>query len=171
MFRLHTTILVIVIFIVGLSSCTTHYYIVRHAEKANSTSNTPLSGAGETRADDLRDYLADKGIDNIYVSQYLRTQQTAEPTATLTGLTHVVYDVPSQSANLITQLKTHGDNRSILVVNHSTTVPNIIDELMNAPQGIVIQESEFDNIYHVRVKRCLSTTRHFNQINYGQPTN
>ena len=160
-----------VLITIFLFSCTTNYYIVRHAEKANSTLDTPLSSAGFNRADDLRDYLTGKGIDNIYISQYLRTRQTAQPTADHFGLTPVDYDVPSEFPNLITKLKTHGDNRSILIVNHSNTVPVIIDSLMKSPQGITIPESDFDNIYKVTVSRFLSVNRTFSQATYGQPTN
>ena len=166
-------LLVILAFIAltGYFGCTTNYYVVRHAEKANSSSNTPLSAAGLQRAEDLKDYLADKGIDNIYTSQYLRTQQTAAPTANQFGLTAVEYDVPAELSNLITKLKSHGDNRSVLVVNHSNTVPVIIDSLMKSPQGITISETDFDNIYKVKVSRFLSVNRSLIQGTYGQPTN
>jgi broad specificity phosphatase PhoE len=157
--------------ILSISSCTTHYYIVRHAEKANSTSDTPLSSAGETRANDLKDFLADKNIKNIYVSNYQRTQQTAQPTADANNIVPVIYNAPGEFDQLITRLKSHGDNRSILVVNHSNSVPQIVDSLMKAPQGIVIPESDFDNIYHVKVSRALSVNRRLFRLTYGQPTN
>ena len=151
-----------------LSSCTTNFYIVRHAEKANATPDTALSAAGFQRAQDLADYLSDKGIDNVYTSQYLRTQQTAQPTADAAGKVPVVYEIHAQFDDMITQLKSHKDNRSILVVNHSNTVPDIIDALMESPQGIVIPENDFDNIYHVKIKRATNSVRIFTPLTYGQ---
>ena len=155
----------------SLSACTTTYYISRHAEKLNSTSNTPLSTSGHARAQALKNTLSSKGIDNIYVSNYLRTQQTAQPLTTSTGISMVEYDATPQGIqNLITRLKSHGDSRQILVVNHSNYVPVIIDSLMKSPQNIYIPENEFDNLYIVKVHRGLRVTRRFSQINYGVTT-
>ena len=167
----YTPFIALVIFTLSIASCTTNYYVVRHAEKTNAPQNPPLSQAGLDRAVDLKEFLEDKGVDNIYVSQLTRTQQTAQPTANSTGITPVVFNVPTQNQALINQLQTHTDNRTILVVNHSNTVPNIVDALMQSPQGIVIPESDYDNLYHVRIKRFGSPKYKLTQLTFGQPTN
>ena len=58
-------------------SSNTKIYIVRHAEK--QTGKDPLLTAdGNARAGDLMRELKNKRIKRIYVSEYKRTQHTAE---------------------------------------------------------------------------------------------
>ena len=159
------------IFSLALSACTTNLYFVRHAEKADASPNTALSTAGHQRAEDLRDFMEARSIDNIYTSNYLRTQQTAQPTIDALNITPVIYQQPAQFQELIDQLKAHRDNRSVLVVHHSNTVPVLIDELMEASQGIVIPESDYDNIYHIKIKRTNGESRVLQHFTYGQITN
>ncbi|MEO6683185.1 MAG: phosphoglycerate mutase family protein, partial [Ginsengibacter sp.] len=61
-----------------LSYCTSKYYVVRHAERIDNSSNSALSSDGLKRAQDLKDTLTSRKIDLIYVSTFLRTQQTAQ---------------------------------------------------------------------------------------------
>ncbi len=63
----------------------TTVYISRHAEKLKATANTPLSASGQIRATKLAHILKDEGIDAVFVTEFLRTQQTGEPTATQAG--------------------------------------------------------------------------------------
>jgi broad specificity phosphatase PhoE len=149
------------------SSCTTYYYVVRHAEKLNTTSNTPLSPTGFQRADALRDSLNGKGIDSIFVSTFLRTQQTAGPLATALQLTPVIHS-PDTTAGLITRLKKiHG--KDVLVVSHSDKVPLIVEGLSG--QSVpAIAENDFDNLYIIRVKKCMGTRRTLWHKTYGAPT-
>src|SRR4051812_10848804 len=82
----------------------THYYIVRHAEKADPMADDPsLSDSGFERARTLSDTLAGKQINRIYVSDKIRTQQTAQPTAERFGLQPVIIPKP-ETNQLITQL-------------------------------------------------------------------
>jgi len=152
-----------------LSSCTTTststYYIVRHAEKANKTADTPLSAEGQARAAALRDTLISKNIKQIFVTNYQRTQQTAEPLATKSGIkpTEVF---ANQTPLLLQQLKAvKGEN--ILVVGHSNTVPIIIDELMESRQNVTITETDFDNLFKVQIKKGSNATRELIKLNYG----
>ena len=54
-------------------------FIVRHADKADESENSPLSVAGKRRAEALARLLKDAGVAAIYTSKYTRTVQTAEP--------------------------------------------------------------------------------------------
>ena len=56
-------------------------FLVRHAEKASAAADAPLSAEGEKRAQCLATTLKDAGIKQIYVTDVLRTQQTAAPLA------------------------------------------------------------------------------------------
>ncbi len=63
------------------TSCTTTYYIVRHAEKADVSKDPLLSDIGNARATALKDILLITGIDYIFVSDMKRTQETVAPLA------------------------------------------------------------------------------------------
>jgi broad specificity phosphatase PhoE len=68
--------------VLSLSSCyTSKIYIVRHAERLDQSADTPLSAAGHQRAKDLAEKLGKENIDSIFVSNYQRTRQTAQPLA------------------------------------------------------------------------------------------
>lgn len=150
-----------------LSSCTTTFYLVRHAEKANSTPDTPLSAAGHARAEALRDTLISKNIGQIFVTNYLRTQQTAAPLATQLGITPTEIS-GNQTTQLVQQLKAI-NGKNVLVVGHSNTVPVIIDNLMESPQNVTITETDFDNLFKVRITKGDNTTRRFIRLTYGEP--
>ena len=65
-------------------------YIVRHAERASDEPLSPLSAEGHARAARLADILRDAGITAVFVTEYERTAQTAQPTAARLGLTPAV---------------------------------------------------------------------------------
>lgn len=151
-----------------LSSCSTTFYLVRHAEKADSTRDTPLSAAGHARAEALRDMLGAENISQVFVTNYLRTQQTAAPLATQLGIIPTeIYG--NQTEQLIEELKgINGGN--ILVVGHSNTIPVIIDSLMKSPQNVTITETDFDDLFKVKIKKGNNGIREFTQLTYGEPT-
>ena len=143
----------------------TTYYIVRHAEKLNATADTPLSVTGQKRAVALRKYLKSKGVDSIFTSSFLRTQQTAQPLATLLGKTLRIHN--GSTENLIIDLKRISD-KEILVVGHSNTVPDIVKGLSGRTVP-AIEENDFDNMYIVRVKTSPGTVpiRTMTRVTYG----
>ena len=151
-----------------MPSCVTKYYLVRHAEKLHNGPDPSLSPAGQARAQTLRDTLANKGIDSIFVTQYVRTQQTAQPTASALGEALQITNASNVSA-LITDLE-NIRGKQVLVVGHSNTIPQIVDGLCN--QSVVIPEDDFDNLFIVTIRRRLngSTTRTLISTTYGVPT-
>jgi broad specificity phosphatase PhoE len=101
--------------------------IVRHAEKSASDGNDPdLSAAGRARAEALARILKDSGITEIFTSEFKRTQETAAPTATATGIAPTVV-AAKDTAALVTKL--HQLKGNALVVGHGDTIPNIIKAL------------------------------------------
>lgn len=131
--------------------------LVRHAERLNATDTTSISEEGIQRAHSLAHTLSSSGLKRIYVSEKIRTEQTAWPTAELFAIT------PAQiPANAIKQfadsVKSHrGD--VILIVGHSDTVPLIMKKLgiQVVPQ---IASTEFDNLFVVTVFRFRATMAH-----------
>lgn len=151
-----------------LWSCSsTNYYVVRHAERVDSSKDSPLSSAGLQRAQDLKDTLASTKMDLIYASTYIRTQQTAQPTATAKGLSLIIYK-PDTTAGLVTHLK-RIKGKNVLVTGHSDTVPDIVFGLSN--QNVApINDKDFDNLYIINVRHFFGAHRKLSHQNYGRPT-
>lgn len=146
---------------------TTTYYIVRHAEKADKTRDTPLSAKGHARAEALRDTLMSQNITKIFVTNYQRTQQTVQPLAAKLGITPTEV-FANQTSELLEQLKAiKGGN--ILIAGHSNTVPEIIDGLMESPQNVTITETDFDGLFKVEItKNGSEAVRDFIPLSYGE---
>ena len=124
-------------------------FIVRHAEKAEANAANPkdpdLSATGRARAQALAETLKDAGIGAIFVTEYKRTRQTAEPTADLRAIEPVT--IPAQEVTtLVAKLKE--TKEAALVVGHSNTVPEILKAL-GASDSITIAESDYDNLFIV----------------------
>ena len=64
----------------------TTVYIVRHAERADDSANTPLSAAGRARAQELVHVLGNDDLDAVFVTNLTRTQQTGAPLAAARGI-------------------------------------------------------------------------------------
>ena len=129
----------------------TTVFVVRHADKLSPTADA-LSPAGITRANQLAHVLGVAGIAAIYHSNTVRAQQTAQPLATALGITPVSYP-PLDVAPLVADiLANHGGER-VLVVGHSNTVPDVIEELGGAP-GSDLDEGDYDNLFSVTRCHC-----------------
>lgn len=120
-------------------------FIVRHAEKAESTGNDQdLSEAGRARAEALAYILKDAKITGIYTTEFKRTQQTAAPLARALGLETIVH--PAQATEFATKLRSAAGNA--LVVGHSNTIPELIKELgIDTP--IKLTDHDYDNLFVV----------------------
>ena len=105
-------------------------FLVRHAERADAGKTTQpdpgLSAAGQDRAQVLAQTLRDAKIEVIFVTEFHRTQETAQPLAEKLGLQPVVVSA-KETAQLVAKLKAaHGN---VLVVGHSNTLPEIMKSL------------------------------------------
>jgi broad specificity phosphatase PhoE len=126
-------------------------FIVRHAERADAGTTPPpgadpdLSAIGHARAESLAALLKDARIGQIFITEFKRTGQTAEPLARLSGIAPTIVTQKDVSG-LVDRLKTAAGN--VLVVGHSNTVPEIIAAL-GATEKVTVGENEFDNLFIV----------------------
>lgn len=136
-----------------LFSCTTSYYVVRHAEKAvaepNMSSDVPLSDAGKQRAEKLKEIMKDKKIGYIFSTNTIRTKTTAEPTANYFGLKTELYAKPDSA--FISKLKSVKKNT--LITGHSNTVDDIVNMFFTVKkvEGD-LKDTEYDNLFIVKKK-------------------
>ena len=128
--------------------------VMRHAEKAAvlPPEDPPLTAAGTARAQDLARVLGACGIQHVYVTEFQRTQLTAQPLVTLTAAVRdqVVHD---QVADLVARIRSDDRGRTVLVVAHSNTAPQIVNELLGETLPL-LPESQFDNLIEVILPRC-----------------
>jgi broad specificity phosphatase PhoE len=123
-------------------------FVVRHAERADAgmaaTKDPDLSDAGRARAQSLAAMLKDAQITGIYVSEFKRTRQTADPLAALLKVEPVAIG-EKDIAQLVARVRDAGN---VLIVGHSNTVPAILKAL-GVTDPITIGDAEFDNLFIV----------------------
>ncbi len=122
-------------------------YLVRHAERASTAADSPLSAAGEARARSLATSLHDAGITRIYTTELRRTIQTAAPLALAINVTPTVV-AAGDSPSLIASVRSTKPHDRLLIVGHSNTVPDMLRALGVSP-AITIADNEFDNLFIV----------------------
>jgi len=122
--------------------------LIRHADVTpGGGSDPPLNAKGVARAHELRHVLADARISRIFVSQFQRSQRTAEPLAADLG---IVPAVVADVAGAVTAIRKLRATAVVLVVGHTTTLPDISAGL-GGPAIPAIGLSEFDHLFvHAR---------------------
>lgn len=138
-------------------------FVVRHAERADQVeggaammaTDPDLSAPGRARAASLAAMLKDAGVRSIFVTQYKRTQQTAEPLAKALGLTPEA--VGSRELGSLAD-KVRAAKGNVLVVGHSNSVPNLLKAL-GAADDIAIAETEYDNLFIVTLAEKVTMVR------------
>lgn len=155
-------VFIVVFFLYFCWGTQTTVLLVRHADRQASAD--ALTPAGIARAQDLARVLEKSGISAIYTSEAIRTQQTAAPTASQVGVTHLA--VPAADlAGLVSTIRSNNSGQTVLVVGHSNTVPQIIAEF--GGPAVIIGENEYDNLYVLTLCRhCWQTVRLTN-LQYG----
>ena len=126
--------------------------LVRHAEKAATPANDPpLTPAGEARARDLWTAIREAGVSAIVTTQFARTRQTAQPTATALGISPTVIPAtgPSHIQDVVAEIRRH-PGTTVLVVEHSNTVPAIV-EALGAKRPDSICDSRYDDLFVVTI--------------------
>ena len=129
--------------------------IVRHAEKGTlPPEDPPLTAAGQARAETLSEILKGAGVQVVIASQYQRTQQTVQPTASELGL--VVQVIDAGQFDEIAQQATATVGAVSLICGHSNTVPDIIEALGGASMAN-IEENQFDNLFVITKRKWRGT--------------
>lgn len=130
--------------------------VLRHAEKEDPSSKPdpqiPLSACGLQRAKRLKEVLQDAGVTKIFVTQKVRTQQTAQPLAAHLRLQATPIN-STDTKQLLTEIgKRENAGGVIVVVGHSETVGGIVTGLGVKPTEPVTAE-HFDNLFIVTITK------------------
>jgi broad specificity phosphatase PhoE len=119
-------------------------FIVRHAERVDESSDSPLSAVGERRAEVLAVMLADAGVTAIYTTEYQRTVKTGEPLARRLGLSIARTSRPP--AELVPEIRARHEADTVLIVGHSNTVPDILAAFGHSAR-VTIANDEYTNLF------------------------
>ena len=127
-------------------------YLVRHAEKdltSNNGGDPPLTECGEQRSAHLNTFLSDVHIDAVYSTDYIRTKNTALPTALSKGLEIKEYSAEDLTAfsKLLIDCK-----QDALVVGHSNTTGELAG-LLVGEEVAGIDLDTYNRIYQVVIHK------------------
>ena len=111
-------------------TATSTYFLIRHAEKDRTTPGDPdpeLNQKGLGRAMHWAEIFNDIRLDAIYSTDYQRTSMTAAPAAVKQDLTVQYYEPGTLD---IEAFKTDNAGKNVLVVGHSNTIPEMVNQLI-----------------------------------------
>jgi broad specificity phosphatase PhoE len=118
--------------------------LVRHAERITPNGDVALSAKGRERANALAYAISDLRLHAIYTSQMIRTIETAAPVAEAARIESE--QVPVEKTDvLVEKLKQLPPGANALVVNHSGTIPALVEKL-GAGKIAPVDEGEFDRL-------------------------
>jgi broad specificity phosphatase PhoE len=130
---------------------------VRHADTdaaMGEGGDPPLNARGRARAELLADFLQNidvvAGVDAIYVSEFQRTRQTAEPLAMRLQVPIETVDQSDIVGFMANVLDEHqGD--IVLVVSHSNLIAPLIDELHGSKNLPEFGHDDYGELYIVSI--------------------
>lgn len=125
------------------------YYLIRHAEKDQTDSKNEdpsLNAAGLKRAQRWASYFETIRIDEIYVTKYIRTTQTASMVAQQKALTPKLYDPHNIQLQEFLNT-TRGKN--VLIVGHNNTIPKFVNALIGKEEFGDMEDNDNSTLYKV----------------------
>lgn len=126
-------------------------YIVRHAERQLVGNDPELAFVGGVRALKLSQILEKEDIKHIFSTDYIRTRNTAKPTADQASIEIEIYD-PNNHDALVEELRKREGN--ILVVGHSNTVSQLANYFVGEGEKFAdLTDLEYDFIYVVTLEK------------------
>ncbi|HPW97111.1 MAG TPA: histidine phosphatase family protein [Flavobacterium sp.] len=129
----------------------TKIIVVRHAEKIDDGSKNPsLSDIGKLRAKKLDMLFADLKLDALYSTPFSRTTETLQPIANSRNLEIINYSPNNKnfSQNLLLNQK----GKTIMIVGHSNTCPDLVNSLINETKFNPLNENEYGKIWIITFK-------------------
>ncbi len=144
--------------IVSQENETTTYYLIRHAEKVRTdktNKNPDLTEQGTSRAKNWSVVFESIDFDLIYSTNYNRTIQTATPTASKKQL-KIQYYNPNNLYDADFKAKTKG--KTVLVVGHSNTTPQFVNDILEKDVYGAIDDNNNDNLYIVTINGTIKNS-------------
>ena len=121
----------------------TRIFFVRHADKASETEDPHLSDLGKKRALYWKNFLKDIPFDEVYITDFHRSVETA---SILSSLTPKYYS--ALSFDIVKHAQEHS-GQSILIIGHSNTIPDMVNRLLPEPTYPPMSHRNYNLIYQV----------------------
>lgn len=135
--------------------------VVRHGEKQTgdpANTDPSLSEAGAKRAQSLIQVAEEAGVSVIYTTQFRRARETAQPLADKLKIPVIPLEVSGANLNtyssaLAKEILTKHLGKTVLVIGHTNTVPQMVEELGGKLPPAIDDATEFDRLYVVIVPK------------------
>lgn len=140
----------------GQKHDTTIFYLVRHAEKAESNTmqnkdeNPPLTEEGKARANRLRELLGKQEIATIYSTSYKRNMNTVKPLATANNISIENYEWHTWQPMLNEALANH-KGKTVVICGHGDNLLPMIEHLGGKKPQESLEPHEYEKIFKVEV--------------------
>lgn len=144
---------------------TTTYYLIRHAEKERGP-DPILTEKGKERAQFWVEYFKEKKLDAVYSTNTKRTIATAEPTAKEFDLMVRTYDADKMYSSYF---KDQTEGKTILIVGHSNTTPEFVNEIIAEKRYSQIDDNEFGTVFKVTLENGKSKVEKKTINNWDTP--
>lgn len=138
----------------------TTFFVVRHADRTGSEDK--INEAGKVRAEVLRKFMAEQGVNAVYSTKYQRCKDTAQPTATTTKTKIIEYPGQPNKAWFAAVRKKHA-GQVVLIVGHSNTIVPVANGL-GAKIKHTVEHEDYNDMFIVRVT---GDSAQGVRINYG----
>ena len=94
----------------------------------------------------------------------MQTAQVVADDQSLPVTVYNAFDIPGFASNLIPQHR----GKSVLVVGHSNTTPELLNELTNTTDYVTFNETTYDNLFIVKIK--INGASEVYHLEYGEDT-
>jgi broad specificity phosphatase PhoE len=133
------------------------FYFIRHAEKIRSNpedADPELNQKGLGRAMHWAEILDDVELDAIYSTDFNRTSMTAAPTSVKKNIDVQYYDPRIVD---IEQFKMDNLKKNVLIVGHSNTTPEFVNQLIGEEKYTAIDDGENGTLFIVQIVNGVPT--------------
>lgn len=127
------------------------YYLIRHAEKVRTNPNDPdpsLDIKGMMRAKRWAAYFEPIKIDQVYVTKYIRTKQTASLIAQQKQISPKHYDPNTIYSD---EFLNQTNGKSVLIVGHSNTIPQLVNQLIGEEKFKDMDDTDNSTLFKVTI--------------------
>lgn len=146
--------------------------LVRHAEKADTSSDPVLSEAGQRRAVDLAVALSDSDLTHVFTSPLQRTVLTARPAAEAHAINPEAISfeggTEAHILRIAERIRALPGDAVVLVVGHSNTVP-LIAAALGETGPSEMADCEYDRLTVISVEDDGDSPAVIGR--YGEPAN
>lgn len=135
----------------SISADITTYYLIRHAEKDRSDPNDRnphLTDEGKNRAQRWAEVFKNIAFNEIYSTDFNRTQETLQPTVNNGTVKITIYNPD----NLYSEdFKTRTEGKTVLVAGHSDTTPQFVNAIMGKKLYENMDDTDNGSLYIVTI--------------------